>query len=291
MPELIYRLSLIGAFSIVGITLWHAWGDRDRIAFFGLSIVYGLLVEKATIVLFGIHSYPEEHFFPYLWDVPISVPLAWGVIIYASLMAGWHLGLQRSHLAVFVGLFTLHIDLAIDAIAVRIPFWTWHLPGAWFDVPLVNFVGWYSVALLFTGFFLFFKDRVENYALAGLVSLLASMFLLIVIVAVWLRFVSPSAETEMIVFSILIISSIAYLVRGEVDPSLYLDRFPVETFLSIVLIHLFYIQTILYYGYYQDEPMLLYISITMMMVGVAVHYLPYMNKNMRNTVYEHFKYG
>lgn len=291
MPELIYRLSLIGAFLIVGITLWHAWGDRDRIAFFGLSIIYGFLVEKATIALFGIHSYPEEHFFPYLWEIPISVLLAWGVIIYASLMAGWHLGLQRSRLAVFVGLFTLHIDLAIDAIAVRIPFWTWHLPGTWFDVPLVNFVGWYSVALLFTGFFLSFKERVESYALAGLVSLLASTSLLIVIVAVWLRFVSPSADTEMIVFSTLMISSLAYVVRGEVDPSLYLDRFPVETFLSIVLIHLFYIQTILYYGYHQDEPLLLYISITMMTVGIAVHYLPYLNKNKRNAVYEHFKYG
>lgn len=39
------------------------------------------------------------------------------------------------------------------------------------------------------------------------------------------------------------------------------------------MIHLFYLQTSLYYGYYRGVP--LYISVTMLLVGVSVHYLHY----------------
>lgn len=274
MTELIYYLSNFGAFFIVGITLWHARSERARLVFFGTSMVYGFLLEKASIVLFRMHSYPAEEFFLYLFDVPVSVPLAWGVIMYASLTAGRYVGLQRRRLPVFAGLFALHIDLAIDATAIRIPFWTWYLPGILFDVPTVNFVGWYSVPLLFTGFFLHLEGKTENYALVGLISLLASTTLLMAIIGMWLRFVSPSAIVEVLIFGTIIIASLAYLTRVEVQPGLYLDGFPVETFLSVLLIHLFYIQTILYYGYHRNLPILLYVSIAMLLIGIGVHSLP-----------------
>lgn len=289
MTDLIYHLTVIGTFVITGITLRHAWGDGERITFLGMAIVYGLLVEKVTMVVFGMHSYPTESFFLYIWMIPISVPLVWGVILYASLIAGRHLGLQRGHLSVFAGLFTLHIALAIDAIAIRIPFWTWHLSGIWFDVPLVNFVGWYSVALLFTGFSLHLGDKLENYVLVGLISLSASIVVLLAIVATWLTLVSPSARTEMVLFVVLVVTSLLYLTGMQVRPGLHLDRFPAETFVSVLLIHLFYLQSSLYYGYYRELPVQFYISIAMLLLGIAVYSIPYMTGVSPYLVHRHRK--
>jgi uncharacterized membrane protein len=275
MTDVIYHLTAFGAFVITGVTLRHAWGDGERIAFLGTAIAYGFLIEKATMVVFGMHSYPTEHFLFPIWSIPVSVPLVWGVIMYASLMAGRHLGLQHGGLSVFAGLFALHIALAIDVIAVRIPLWTWHLSGVWFDVPVVNFVGWYSVALLFTGSFLVLGDELENDALAGLISIAASTVVLLVIVATWLALVAPSARTEVVLFVALLVVSLLYLVRMEVRPGRYLDRFPAETVVSVLLIHLFYLQASLYYGYYRELPVQLYISIAMLLAGIAVYYIPY----------------
>jgi uncharacterized membrane protein len=154
MPQLIYHLVVFGTFLVAGITLWHARGERERLAFLWTSIVFGFLLEMAVIVLFGLHSYPRGRFLFYLWAVPVFIPFAWGVIIYASFTTGRYLGLPRSRLPVFAGLFALHIDLAIEATAIRVPLWAWHLFVCRFDIPLVKFVGWYGVAFPFTGFFL-----------------------------------------------------------------------------------------------------------------------------------------
>lgn len=281
MTDLIYHFTVFGAFVITGITLRHAWGDGERIAFLGTAIAYGFLLEKTTIVLFGTHSYPTGRFFLYLWGVPVSVPLAWGVIMYASLMAGRHVGFQGTRLPVFAGLFALHLSLAIDVIAIRVPFWTWHLSGVWFGVPVVNFVGWYSVAFLFTACFLSLGAKTEGYVLAGLASTVASTALLVVIVGIWLGFVSPSAVVEVVLFGGLIVISLVELTRTEVRPDPRLDRFPVETFVSVLLIHLFYLQTNLYYGYYRESPMQLYVGIAMLLVGLVVYSIPYTGAETR----------
>ena len=282
MAEPIYHLSILGAVLIAGLALRHARGDAERLAFLGTTAVYGFLLEKTVIALFGMHSYPVDRFPLHLWDVPVAVLLAWSVIMYSSLTTGRYLGLGRRRLPVFAGLFALHVDLSIETVAIRVPLWTWHLPGAWFDVPVVNFVGWYSVPLLFTWFFSYLRDRTGNCALAGLLSALVSTALLLVVVATWLRFVSPSAVAEVALFGAIVLASLVYLVRGwgrergrgDVPPAPRLERFPAETFAAVLLIHLFYVQTILYYGYHRDSPTLLYVSAAMLFVGVGVHCLP-----------------
>jgi putative membrane protein len=38
-------------------------------------------------------------------------------------------------------------DLLIDPVATRVlHFWTWHQPGIFYGVPLVNFAGWFAVS-------------------------------------------------------------------------------------------------------------------------------------------------
>lgn len=96
MTQLIYQISIFGTFLVAGITLWHARDECAQRAFLGTSIVYGFLLEIAVIVLFGFHSYPAERFLFYLWAIPVFIPLAWGVIIYASFTTGRYLGLPRS---------------------------------------------------------------------------------------------------------------------------------------------------------------------------------------------------
>lgn len=273
MVEPIYALSTIIAVFMWGLTLRHAWGNTEHLAFLGTSTVYGWLLEKTAVVLFGIYSYPAESFGVHLWGVPISIPLAWGAILYSGLIAGKHIGLTDKYLPVFVGLFALHIDLAIDAIAIRIPYWLWHPSGLWFGVPIVNFIAWYSVPLLFTWIFLSLKDRVDNLVAVGAAALVGSSVILMIILEAWLQFVAPSNALQIILFVLIIFVSLVYLVKAEIQAELQLDRVPIETFVSILAIHLFYLGVVLYYGFYQDIPALLYISIAMILIGVSVHYI------------------
>ena len=71
----------------------------------------------------------------------------------------------------FVGLFGLHIDVAIDAVAIRVPFWQWTPPGVWFGVPLGNFVGWFLVASLFPAAWSLLGARLSRADSRGVVGL------------------------------------------------------------------------------------------------------------------------
>lgn len=142
------------AMALFGLLLvfWHA-STREEYAFVLAGIGWGYLLEQAAIAGYETYSYNVDAFVLVLFDVPLDVAFTWGGILYAGWKTGEALGVSRKRLPCFVGLFALHVDLAIDAVAIRVPFWTWGMDGAWYGVPLNNFWGWYTVAFLFVGCF------------------------------------------------------------------------------------------------------------------------------------------
>ncbi len=103
-----------------------------------------------------------------LWEVPYIIPIYWVVFIYtaysiSNAFLAW-LGHHKpsknsSQLGILVslitldGLLTVALDLILDPIQVRQGTWTWLDHGAYFGVPIGNFIGWFIVTVLVTGTF------------------------------------------------------------------------------------------------------------------------------------------
>src|SRR3954447_9481139 len=144
---LIFELSVY----LLGLLcLRHAW--RRGLPFVSelvSGMVYGVLLEYATIQTY--HSYTYGRFLVMIGGaVPLCIGVSWGIIIYTAMatsdqrVASWWLHPWVD------ALLALLIDLSMDAVAIRLGFWTWGIPGPWFGVPLGNFYGWFVVVASFS---------------------------------------------------------------------------------------------------------------------------------------------
>ena len=144
------------------LCLIHAWGDRDAMTLWGGAIVYGLILEKMVIVGFTAYSYPASRYVLSIAGIPLAIAFGWSAVVYAGVATARAMTIPRTALPGFVGLYALHIDLSMDAIAIRVPYWQWTPPGSWFGVPLGNFFGWFCVATFFSAWFFVLRERLNG---------------------------------------------------------------------------------------------------------------------------------
>ncbi len=114
------------------------------------GIAYGLLLEWATIQ--QLNAYQYDRFLLMLGDLPVAVGVAWGVIIYSVMLVSQSSNLPEWAQPVLDGMLALNIDLAMDAVAIRLGMWDWGLgfKQQYFGVPYVNFWAWFWVVFSFS---------------------------------------------------------------------------------------------------------------------------------------------
>jgi uncharacterized membrane protein len=268
MVRAVYALNAGMALLATLLCLLHALPDRDRVGLLGAGVVYGVLLEQLVILQFEAYTYPVEEYLLTVADVPIVIGLGWAVIIYSGLHLGERLGLSPTRLPLFVGLFALHIDLAMDAVAIRVPFWEWTPPGAWFGVSLGNFLGWFLVATLFSAAWLGLRDRLGPLA-RGPTAIVLAVAGLIVGLQGW-DAVATTVPRKAVVLVVLLVLSTLVVARGDFDPRPP-DRIP-----AVVpfLYHGFFLALLVGFEMYRERPLMLVVSLAMLGVGVALHAAP-----------------
>jgi hypothetical protein len=114
------------------------------------GILYGLLLEWATIQ--QLHAYQYGRFLLMLGEVPLMVGVGWGVIVYSARLFSDATSLPDWARPVLDGLLALNIDLALDALAIRLGMWDWGmgLEAQYFGVPYANFWAWFWVVFAFS---------------------------------------------------------------------------------------------------------------------------------------------
>ncbi len=148
-PTLLVELATAGIFLLTG---YHA-ARRGRRALVELvsAALYGLLLEEGDILIFGSYFYSSD-FILVIHQVPITIALAWAVIIYSCLHISDAYRLSP-RLAPFAdAIWAIALDFAFDAVAIRIGFWQWNIPldAGYFGVPAGNFYAWLLVAFSFS---------------------------------------------------------------------------------------------------------------------------------------------
>ncbi len=129
---------------------------------------YGWFLEEMNIKLFGTYHYPDVYMCR-IGDVPIWIPLGWALIIHGAMAISNRFPLKPICRPFMDGLLVLMLDLAIDAVAIRLDFWHWTVPWegnrrlrlneGWFGVPTGNLTGWMWVATSYSFFTrLLFKE-------------------------------------------------------------------------------------------------------------------------------------
>ncbi|MFB6299053.1 MAG: carotenoid biosynthesis protein [Halobacteriales archaeon] len=271
--DLIYPATTAIATFAVALCFLHADGDADELTLLGTALIYGFLLEQGSIIAFEAYVYATDRFVVALLDVPIAIALAWAAIIYAAIKMGDHLDLSASQLPFFTALYALHIDIAIDAVAIRIPFWEWQTGGVWFGVPLGNFVAWYLVAMLFTGSYLLLRSITANRLLQSGGTLIASVIGLLVGLELYIDLIKASGLIwEVLVFVGIVL--VALWVLGREKPRRHPMPLTGPILIVGLLFHLYFLLLIGLFGIYRTEPVLLVIAVAMLGLTVWMHWLP-----------------
>jgi putative membrane protein len=159
--------------ALLGLLALHSVWQLGRLraaGFFVLAAGVGLVLEiwgLADGTFFGgdyIYNSTGLKF----WGVPYIIPLYWAVFIYTAYSmtnafwtwCGRHKPSGKTDglvalvpLVIVDGLLTVALDLILDPIKVREGDWTWLDQGAYFGIPVGNFVGWFLVTAIVTGLF------------------------------------------------------------------------------------------------------------------------------------------
>jgi uncharacterized membrane protein len=151
MPNLYFIFFELMIYLLLALCLQHARRQGlTKLLRLLAGVVYGIILELATI--HQLSAYEYGHFLVMIGNVPLCIGVAWSCIIYSSMEFSDASSLPYWVRPVLDGLLALNIDLALDAVAIRLGFWTWGqgLRFQYFGVPYANFWAWFLVVFSFS---------------------------------------------------------------------------------------------------------------------------------------------
>ncbi len=153
---------------VTGVAFWglmtftighavHTWGGPRALAFLawagGVTWTFEVLGVH-TGWPFGAYVYTSPHLRPKVLGVPVFVPLVWAVMAYPA----WHLAHRAfphgpRWLKTLMAAWALTSwDLLADPLLVNVGQWRWLSSGAYFGIPVQNYLGWLLTAsVVFAG--------------------------------------------------------------------------------------------------------------------------------------------
>ncbi len=127
---------------------------RGRLPFLELvsAATFGILLEEGDQLVFQTYHYSSDWILN-IDRAPIVIGLTWALIIAGAMRLTDALGVRRRYAPFVDAVLAISLDLAFDAIAIRMGLWTWRGIGSdqgWFGVPAGNFYAWLWVTLAFS---------------------------------------------------------------------------------------------------------------------------------------------
>jgi hypothetical protein len=255
---------------LFGICLRHAW-RRGEVRVWELlaGVVYGLLLERATIQ--QLNAYQYGRFTLMVFDVPLMVGVGWGTIIYAVRTFSDSTDLPLWVRPVLDGLLALNIDLAMDAVAIRLGMWDWGLgfQRQYFGVPYANFWAWFWVVFSFS-----FGLRILKYSAGTLrnwFAPLGAIFIGMVGVTGTNDFITGVVSLEWYLPTILIAIGGAIWIVIWSRPRFYVRPVDPLVFWVPFGFHLYFLAAGLWTGVILEPSFLLFISLAMLSLATYLH--------------------
>ncbi len=279
MPSLPFVLFELSVYVLALLCLRHAW-RRGQHAAFGLlaGMAYGVLLEYATILTYEAYSY-GRFLIMFRDAVPLCIGVSWGLIIYTAMETSERLGLPWPLRPVLDALLALNIDLSMDAIAIRLGFWTWGVEGRWFGVPLANFYAWFVVVGSFSLLLRLGWRWLDPRRTKLLGTLIVPLLSVPLSVAALLRLLDAYAwlfyrnVPEPLIVSAVLGSAVLVVLPFA---RRFQSHHPIDpVVLSVPLFfHTFFFSALFWADIYRQLPILVVISTAMFISGLALHLWP-----------------
>jgi hypothetical protein len=208
------------------------------------------------------------------------IGLTWALIIAGAMRITDALGVRRRYAPFVDSLLAIMLDLAFDAVAIRMGLWTWREVGlneGWFGVPAGNFYAWLFVTLGFSLLTRWLRDAAASRDRLDWVQLLVPIpaFAILLTAIVPFSLVKPIVDPDpgggLGLFAITLLAFVlvgAWGIwgsdRGSPDGAgkAILDlRLAFATRLAI---HLFFLGALLVLGLASTAPILLGVSLAML---------------------------
>jgi carotenoid biosynthesis protein len=266
----VIELGALGLFLVAG---WLAY-QRGRLPFLELvsAAAFGLLLEEGDQLIFETYHYSSD-FILAIDRAPVVIGLTWALIIAGAMRITDALGVRRRYAPVVDSLLAIMLDLAFDAIAIRMGLWTWRgvpMADGWFGVPAGNFYSWLFVTLGFSLVTRHLRDAAARRPSLDWLQLLVPIPAFVLLVtsivpfAIVKPFVDPSPGGGLVLFAVTLAAFVvvgAWGVfgrdRGHPDGA----RFAIVdlrfAFATRVAIHLVFLFALFSLGLATQTPMLL----------------------------------
>lgn len=152
MNPIYLGLEIGAALFFVGAAL--AARRRGRLPFLELvsAAAFGILLEEGDQLIFETYHYSPDWVLT-IDRAPVIIGLTWALIIAGAMRLTDALGVRRRYAPFVDAVLAISLDLAFDAIAIRMGLWTWRDIGqtdGWFGVPAGNFYAWLFVTAGFS---------------------------------------------------------------------------------------------------------------------------------------------
>ena len=153
MDHPVFLVIEIGAAVLFGVAAVLAL-RRGRLPFLELvsAAAFGLLLEQGNQIIFETYEYSPD-FALAIDRAPVVIGLTWALIIAGAMRITDALGVRRRYAPVVDSVLAIMLDLAFDAVAIRMGLWTWRdigLEQGWYGVPAGNFYAWLFVTWSFS---------------------------------------------------------------------------------------------------------------------------------------------
>jgi hypothetical protein len=252
------------------LCLRHAWKQSTANLLRLLAgILFGVILELATIR--QLHAYEYGQFLIMVLDVPLCIGIAWSCIIYSSMEFSDASSIPYWARPILDGLLALNIDLALDAVAIRLGFWDWGqgLRFQFFGVPYANFWAWFWVVFSFSlGYRLLAhrEDRIVMW-LSPLLALIIGLGGVLGANAI-IAFGVPFEDHQLFVAVTL---SLALIFVATLRPRFYETQVPSLVFWIPFLTHAYVLIAGLSSGVVLDPPSLCLVSLIIIIIAFYLH--------------------
>lgn len=162
---------------------------KKVLLFFSGAIFIGTLSEAVTMLT--TNSYDYKGFNIYVGPVPLFITIGWCSSFYFT----WHIANQLTFMlinkkyfyfvnGVVAGISGLMIDLFYDPVAVTLDWWQWKNGSSYFNVPIINFVGWFVFCGGYAAIFNFFDNNKKLKGFKKVILFFISLIGLFIITAI-----------------------------------------------------------------------------------------------------------
>jgi hypothetical protein len=276
----LYLTLEIGAAAFFTVSAWLAL-RRGRLPLLELlsAAAFGLLLEEGDQLIFETYHYASEYTLA-IDRAPIVIGLTWALIIAGAMRITDAIGVRRRWAPVVDSVLAIMLDLAFDAVAIRLGLWTWRdvgLEQGWFGVPAGNFYAWLFVTFAFSLLTRRLRDvagrrpRLEWLQLAVPIPAFAILLVSLVPFTVIKPVVDPEQGGGLVLFAITFFAfciGAAWAVwgpgRAEPDGARLAMLDLRLAFATRIAIHLVFLVALLALGLATSAPMLLVVSLLML---------------------------